>query len=62
LSKNQLALYFYNNSNNVAILLPRRASNPEKWLKIRLFIPYEITPTRCLKLYTVSILFLKYKI
>ncbi|MFR3075528.1 MAG: hypothetical protein ACLTMM_03530, partial [Lachnospiraceae bacterium] len=29
-SKNQLALYFYNNSNNVAILLPQGTL---KWLK-----------------------------
>jgi len=29
-SKNQLALFFYNNSNNVAILLPQRAFKRRK--------------------------------
>ena len=35
--KNLIALYFYNNSNNVAILLPQRASKRRKACIYKLF-------------------------
>jgi len=44
-SKNQLALYFYNNSNNVAILLPQRAQTRQNAFVYGLFLGYEIIPT-----------------
>ena len=46
LSKNQLALYFYNNSNNVAILLPQRAFKRRKPLFTGFFHGCEIIPTQ----------------
>ena len=42
---NQIALYFYNNSNNVAILLPLRTSKRRKAFIYGLFRGREITPT-----------------
>jgi len=45
LSKNLIALYFYNNSNNVAILLPQRASKRRKACIYRLFLVPWIIPT-----------------
>ena len=41
-----IALYFYNNSNYVAILLPRSIYNRQKPSRIRLFHGCEIIPTR----------------
>ena len=52
LSKNLIALYFYNNSNYVAILLPKSIYNRQKPSKIRLFHGCEITPTRSIQLFT----------
>lgn len=43
--KNLIALYFYNNSNYVAILLPKSIYNRQKPSKIRLFHGCEFTPT-----------------
>ena len=43
--KNLIALYFYNNSNNVAILLPQRAFKRRKAFVYGLFRGYEIIPT-----------------
>ena len=45
-SKNQLALYFYNNSNNVAILLPQKDIKAAKAFIYGLFHRCEIIPTR----------------
>ena len=44
-SKSQLALYFYNNSNYVAILFPQRAFKRRKAFIYGLFHGCEITPT-----------------
>ena len=44
--KNLIALYFYNNSNNVAILLPQRAFKRRKAFIFGLFCGCEIIPTR----------------
>lgn len=41
-SKNQLALYFYNNSNNVAILLPQRAFKRRKAFVYGLFLGCDV--------------------
>lgn len=43
--KNLIALYFYNNSNYVAILLPKSIYNRQKPNKIRLFLEREFIPT-----------------
>ena len=51
-NKNQLALFFYNNSNNVAILLPQRAFKRRKAFIYGLFHGYEITPTPQIALQT----------
>lgn len=59
-SKSQLALYFYNNSNYVAILFPQRAFKRRKAFIYGLFHGCEITPTlqqRCTyKLFCLEIL------
>ena len=47
-SKNLIALYFYNNSNNVAILLPRKALTLEKSGVHWAFLTSEIIPTQVL--------------
>ena len=44
-----IALYFYNNSNYVAILLPKSIYNRQKPSKIRFFHGCEIIPTRSAK-------------
>lgn len=41
-----IALYFYNNSNYVAILLPQRTVERRKAFIYGLFLGYEIIPTR----------------
>ena len=45
LTENLIALYFYNNSNNVAILLPTRTITRQKPLVYALFGGLGITPT-----------------
>ena len=47
--KNLIALYFYNNSNYVAILLPKSIYNRQKPSKIGLFLDREFIPTRSAK-------------
>ena len=49
LTENLIALYFYNNSNNVAILLPTRATARQKPLIYALFDGLGIIPTRWLR-------------
>lgn len=48
--KNLIALYFYNNSNNVAILLPQRAFKRRNAFIYGLFHGCEIIPTLLTKL------------
>ena len=49
LTENLIALYFYNNSNNVAILLPTRTTASWKLLVYTLFNDLRIIPTRSLQ-------------